>query len=225
MNFLRKIALIASVSTCFAANAALIQVSQGNTVLRTIESYYGTDSAADNYKTNKHPIIGPEAATDAFHAFFYENPVDGMTANFFFTGNEINPDDNKQAKADVVASTSGDASVLFSDEPHEFVESTTDPDNFIGSWWYLNDLADGAAMGGLEGLWSVSFTFTQVDPTFTSFFAYGSDGNSLAVDPTQTILFSAIPSTSANSVNSPSVLLMFGLASMLIGVRRFKTAK
>lgn len=222
MNFLQKILLVASLGVSITSNAALIQVSQGSSVLGTINSYYGTDSAADNYNYNKYPTIGPSPQTDAFHAFFYENPVDGMTANFFFTGNTVDITDNKKAGAEVVATTTSDAVVLFSDEPHEFIESTSVSDTFIGKWWYRNDLADGAALGGLEGLWSVSFTFTNYDTSFSSFFAYAADGSAVEVDPTETIVFSLVPTSGTASVNAPSVMIMFIISGLLIFGRKFK---
>ncbi len=219
------LAVFLSVTWTSTAGATLtIKVTQGSTVLGTIEPYTGgsyTGAANYSYSGSKnHVINGPTAVLQQGQFFFYE-ATDGLMFNAIFGSKAGESGTGRKADMIIwVAGSTANPIVKVTDDssPIELKKtSITDPYKFTAGWNYTESYGDGGVIGAIGGnAWTITVdpsTYTGV----TSLSAYSGSGGpislSLGTNPGDNIVFTPVP--------IPPALLLFGTGLVgLVGIRR-----
>jgi hypothetical protein len=219
-----------AILTCLfvpGVQATTIDVYQGAipTFKGTIEAYSGSASAVDNYDYFSHsgdPIEGPNTRFYRGEIFFYDGP-EGTTFNAIFNKEKERPSDPDIRGAvswDLISVSSGDPSVLLSDDRNELRES--DPDYFKGRWEWHNN-TDGGIIQGLD----LPFWILAIDPreydNLDSLKVFSADGERINMNlrtGNRGYMFFVLHPDSVPDTGSTAGLVFFGIAGLAIASRR-----
>ena len=179
---------------------------QDGSYLGAIDSYSGSGSSNENWNINQAPDIGPGQADNEGHMFFYEGS-DGLSFNFLFNNGD-NDDENGSARWDItVASSIDNPYVTVQDDSNEFYEDSSTDNLFYGAWtWSWG--ADGGAIAGLAGDWTITVDqiaygwHSTYNNPLTSLSVFDNSGSNISLDLTHDIVFTPVP--------APATMLLFG---------------